>query len=114
MKCPTCQSNTRVVSTRDEIRRRRECENGHRFTTMEIPVPDLHDPVSHATRIKEGMSLAKRHRDERNLQIGTALGPCEEVAERFDCSLSHVYKCRRVFATERLTAAPPHQMADGG
>jgi transcriptional regulator NrdR family protein len=103
MKCPTCESDTKVLSTRDDIRRRRVCKNGHRFTTMEIPVPDLCDPVSQATRIKEGMSLAKRTRDDRNRQIGTAPGPCDEIAKQFGCSLTHVYRCRRIFAAERLT-----------
>lgn len=39
MICPLCQSDTRVVDSRlqdgNVIRRRRECEAGHRFTTWE-------------------------------------------------------------------------------
>lgn len=38
MKCPECKAWTRVLSTRDGISRRRECANGHRFTTSEIVV----------------------------------------------------------------------------
>ena len=34
MTCPTCQSNTRVIATRDGYRRRL-CPNGHRSVTLE-------------------------------------------------------------------------------
>lgn len=48
MNCPACDLPTRVLSTRHGTQRRRECPNGHRFTTEEIPVQDLdelHDAV---------------------------------------------------------------------
>lgn len=39
MKCPRCQSDSRVKNSRETdggmTRRRRVCENGHRFTTWE-------------------------------------------------------------------------------
>jgi hypothetical protein len=38
MNCPTCQAETKVISTRefpDGIMRRRKCKNLHRFSTME-------------------------------------------------------------------------------
>jgi transcriptional regulator NrdR family protein len=34
IRCPTCQSETSVLLVRGE-RRRRECPQGHRFTTRE-------------------------------------------------------------------------------
>lgn len=34
MKCPECKERTQVLRT-DGSRRRRECVNGHRFTTVE-------------------------------------------------------------------------------
>ncbi len=38
MKCPhdSCGAWSRVLSTRNLITRRRECANGHRFTTTEV------------------------------------------------------------------------------
>jgi transcriptional regulator NrdR family protein len=39
MKCPICNAWTEVLRT-DGTRRRRECANGHRFTTQEVVVPD--------------------------------------------------------------------------
>lgn len=43
MPCPRCDGSTFVADSRSVgggtvIRRRRECENGHRFTTEEIVV----------------------------------------------------------------------------
>ena len=39
MNCPTCGAWSRVLSTRRGTLRRRECANGHRFTTREVVVP---------------------------------------------------------------------------
>lgn len=36
MKCPTCGAWSSVLATR-EISRRRECANGHRFSSVEVP-----------------------------------------------------------------------------
>lgn len=39
MKCPTCQSPSRVIETRETAsgpRRRRICAQGHKFSTMEV------------------------------------------------------------------------------
>lgn len=40
MKCQVegCKADTRILSTRD-LRRRRECFNGHRFSTVELLAP---------------------------------------------------------------------------
>ena len=46
MKCPHCGVWTTVLETRG-VRRRRECGNGHRFTTQEIEVAEL---IERATR----------------------------------------------------------------
>jgi transcriptional regulator NrdR family protein len=35
MKCPVCKVWSFVLSTRKGVIRRRECANGHRFTTIE-------------------------------------------------------------------------------
>lgn len=36
MKCPTCGAWSSVLATRGTTRRR-ECANGHRFSTLEVP-----------------------------------------------------------------------------
>lgn len=40
MKCPRCGAWSNVLDTRDgdhlTLRRRRQCGNGHRFTTLEV------------------------------------------------------------------------------
>ncbi len=45
MKCPTCGKGSDVIDSRQTlagVRRRRECLNEHRFTTIEqIPQPSL-------------------------------------------------------------------------
>lgn len=39
MKCPICNADSSVKETRNHgTRRRRECFNGHRFTTIEVVV----------------------------------------------------------------------------
>lgn len=37
MRCPKCEAASRVLETR-EPKRRRVCENGHKFSTVEVPV----------------------------------------------------------------------------
>ena len=36
MKCPHCNAWSRVLETRDGIKRRRECANMHRWWTQEV------------------------------------------------------------------------------
>lgn len=44
MKCPRCDAFSRVLDTRDKgdgiTGRRRECANGHKFTTFEAVAPE--------------------------------------------------------------------------
>jgi len=44
LKCPECGAWTDVVESRPSevhgYRRRRECANGHRFTTEEVVIPE--------------------------------------------------------------------------
>lgn len=40
MRCPYCDAWTEVKQTRDGVRRRRECANGHRFNTVETVEPE--------------------------------------------------------------------------
>jgi transcriptional regulator NrdR family protein len=40
MKCPRCQTQSKVLDTRGH-ERRRECEDGHRFWTKELVVREV-------------------------------------------------------------------------
>lgn len=56
MKCPICKAASSVLDTRGAgLRRRRECYNGHRFTTLETVV-----------QLSRGYTKARReeHRSE--------------------------------------------------
>lgn len=55
MKCPTCDAWTDVLQTSDN-RRRRECSNGHRFSTKEIVVvsmPSRNRAIADAVVLKQ-------------------------------------------------------------
>lgn len=46
MKCPLCKAPSSVLETRKGgTQRRRECFNGHRFTTMEITLRVDAEPI---------------------------------------------------------------------
>lgn len=49
MNCPECGVWTEVISTRG-TRRRRECGNGHRFTTEEVIAKLKRPPIPPETR----------------------------------------------------------------
>lgn len=55
MKCPMCSKWSNVIETRGD-RRRRECGNGHRFTTREVVWGDA---VEQALRIREARRILK-------------------------------------------------------
>lgn len=40
MKCPKCEAASRVIDTR-EPKRRRVCESGHKFSTIEVPMETI-------------------------------------------------------------------------
>lgn len=64
LKCPECQGRTEVRDSRvskdeDTIWRRRHCENGHRFSTLEvITTKELGDHEAHGQGVLA--ALAKR------------------------------------------------------
>ena len=41
VKCPTCNAWSIVKDTRNQVTRRRECANGHRFTTKEVCIDNM-------------------------------------------------------------------------
>lgn len=48
MRCPACHSWSRVLETRGSTRRR-ECANGHRFTTTEVCI--AHEEAVQAAKL---------------------------------------------------------------
>ena len=57
MNCPECGVWSRVLTTRQGHVRRRECANGHRFTTQEICI----DEKLHKER-QERMSKNRKYK----------------------------------------------------
>lgn len=57
MKCPICNAWTSVKATRGVLRRR-ECANGHRFSTKEVCVAEL-DMAAYQSRIDEARATLR-------------------------------------------------------
>lgn len=64
-RCPDCGAETRVLSTRDETERRREClgPGAHRFTTYEIQA----DVIPMGTLLHEALAPFRKYVLERVL-----------------------------------------------
>lgn len=58
MKCQHCSAWTRVVDSRRE-RRRRECGNGHRFSTVEVATSMLAF-MQHQRRVTEARRILRK------------------------------------------------------
>lgn len=97
MKCPECGAESSVLETRDASRRRRKCQNGHRFTTMEVVVPEGLRLTGYRARLAEGIEKVRQQKDERRREIAKAEGKLKDVADQFGCSISHVWHMRRAF-----------------
>lgn len=82
MRCPECGAHTDVLETRD-TRRRRQCFNGHRFTTEETAVPE-------------------RTRDWR--EVAAHPGRAVDVASKYGASVNTVYVYRSRLRDERRSA----------
>lgn len=77
MRCPKCGASSRVIETREEdarttLRRRRLCQNGHRFNTYEVNERVL-NCVSADRRAKAlGTTLRDFERYARDLRVWKA------------------------------------------
>ena len=66
MKCPECGVWTVVKEARESetygYRRRRECANGHRFTTHEVVIPDetIKEERNHRLKVGNQQMVAVR------------------------------------------------------
>jgi hypothetical protein len=64
--CPTCSGPTRVIETRladDRLKRRRACEENHRFNTIEVP-------IDARGSLKELMDWLGKHIDSDLVEYG--------------------------------------------
>jgi transcriptional regulator NrdR family protein len=53
MKCPQCNAWSQVLRTKNN-QRRRECANGHRFSTQEVVIEDTpHGGDRHSAAFKQ-------------------------------------------------------------
>ena len=63
MNCPTCNKGTEVIDSRlipNGVRRRRQCLNDHRFTTIEqLPQPRLAAQLRAIATAIEGTAKGK-------------------------------------------------------
>lgn len=58
MNCPECGAWSVVLDTRGP-RRRRECGNGHRFSTIEIAT-SMHEYLQLQSRLREARRILKQ------------------------------------------------------
>jgi len=98
MKCRYCNSeDLRVLESRegpyDVVRRRRECSNGHRFTTIEMHA----DTASQAPHAKQfARRTTRRVTYDRDVEIARNLYHGGNVlAEKYGLKLVSVYAAAR-------------------
>jgi len=95
MKCPVCGVDTRTLTTKED-RRRRECFNGHRFNTVEVPVEDRKEraQIRRANYLK-AMAKVREQEIAEHEAIRAATGTLAEIATKFERSISYVWTIRR-------------------
>jgi transcriptional regulator NrdR family protein len=75
MNCPECGAWTTINETRLTVmryRRRRECGNGHKFTTEEVVVPQKQIEQEVITRLKtakENKAIAKKYQPPKEYSL---------------------------------------------
>lgn len=98
MKCRFCDSeDLRVLDSRDgphdTVRRRRECSNGHRFTTVEIHT-DVASQAPHAKQFAR--RTTKRVVYARDIEIAQHLyRGGSALAEKYGLKIASVYAAAR-------------------
>ena len=100
MNCPTCDSWSSVLETRDgehgATKRRRECANGHRFSSVEIASISYTRARPSILRSIETIQ-ARIGRWKRNAAIARDPRPTRDVALESGLHLSEVNKIRAAF-----------------
>lgn len=98
MKCRFCDSeDLRVLESRegqyDVVRRRRECSNGHRFTTIEVH-SDVASQAPHAKQFAR--RTTRRVTYARNIEIAQNLFRGGDVlAEKYGLKVVSIYAAAR-------------------
>lgn len=107
MRCPICGAVTRVLETRatetHATRRRRECDNLHRFETFEVVGPAVN---AGALRRAESTVRANRARWQRDRAIRLDSRPPDVVGAEYGMTASRVRDIRngrRRSGQKRLT-----------
>ena len=91
MKCPTCGAVTHVLETRPTdthaTRRARECDNMHRFVTLEVVEPAVnHGALARAEKTVQ----ANRARWARDRTIRLDKRPVQELASSYGLSVKRI------------------------
>lgn len=95
MKCPRCGADSTVKETRswenETMYRRRECFNGHRFTTVEI-YREVYGSAKQRARSYTQSMKSWRERWARNMDMfrNSHLGP-EEFEAKYKVGRSNFY-----------------------
>lgn len=95
MKCPTCNAPTKVIETR-EPRRRRECFNGHRFSSVEVL---LVKGQTVDEMVADGRQKIEEEEFAERIAMAKAPGRAEDVAQAYGVSASTVYTWRARLAS---------------
>lgn len=72
MNCPKCDAWSEVLETRKGSQRRRQCANGHRFSTVEVRREDIPTPAQRIESLR-GAAVALAHRGLPRTAIALAL-----------------------------------------
>lgn len=100
MRCPTCDSWTSVLETREgdhgTTKRRRECANGHRFSSVEISAVTY---SRSRAAIMRSMATIKARVDrwKREAVIARDPRPAKVVAQEVGLHFSSVSKIKAAF-----------------
>lgn len=97
MKCifDCCSADTKTLSKRGD-KRRRECFNGHRFTTIEAPLDDKKERSQfRRDQFEEAMRHVRAREEEECKAICAAQGTLTQIAQQFNRSVSYVWSVRR-------------------
>lgn len=90
MKCPTCGAWTQVLDTRD-TKRRRQCANGHTFSTVEV-LPEAIAKREHAASLRKARESAARW--SRDVAIRRDPRPAGELAVEHRLSAARIRQIR--------------------
>lgn len=107
MKCPHCGAWSEVSETRataDGMRRRRDCANGHRFTTFEV-LPQVLKAAKASPLASTWATPGSARRWARNQAIVADTRPAAEVAREHGITDKRVRQIRAQAALQSVSAS---------